>query len=102
MCQRSSDRAEASDTLWIHLPQFSSSSSCETFSGRADLQCLSVIRMRFALYLAPLLAAIQGINAQHVHYEIPEVEEYVQSMLGEYHQYAWQNSDSSLSLADLL
>ncbi|KAK5128061.1 hypothetical protein LTR85_005178 [Meristemomyces frigidus] len=43
--------------------------------------------MRSALYLAPLLAAIHGTFAQHVHYEIPEVEEYVQSMLGEYNQY---------------
>lgn len=44
--------------------------------------------MRSALYLLPLLAAIPGTIAQHVHYEIPEVEQYVQSMLGEYHKYA--------------
>ncbi|KAK4962866.1 hypothetical protein LTR10_000493 [Elasticomyces elasticus] len=37
--------------------------------------------MRSTLFLAPLLAAIGGTKAQHGHVEIPEVEEYVSSML---------------------
>ncbi|KAK5137834.1 hypothetical protein LTR08_006602 [Meristemomyces frigidus] len=41
--------------------------------------------MHSALILAPLLAAFS--TAQHVHFDIPEVERDIQSMLGEYHQY---------------
>jgi len=40
--------------------------------------------MRSVLFLAPLLAAISGTTAQHVHMDIPEVDEHVHSMLDEY------------------
>ncbi len=43
--------------------------------------------MRSTLFLAPLLAAITTTRAQHVKLEIPEVDEYVHSMLGEFDQY---------------
>ncbi|KAK0956570.1 hypothetical protein LTR91_019084 [Friedmanniomyces endolithicus] len=43
--------------------------------------------MRSTLFLAPLLAAITSTSAQHIGFEIPEVEEYVHSMLGEFGQY---------------
>ncbi|KAK0252307.1 hypothetical protein LTS09_012652 [Friedmanniomyces endolithicus] len=40
--------------------------------------------MRSTLFLAPLLAAITTTRAQHIKLEIPEVDEYVHSMLGEF------------------
>ena len=55
--------------------------------------------MRSAILVAPLLAAL-GV-AQHVHYEIQEVDQYVQSMLGEYHQYASLLTDFSRISTDM-
>ncbi|KAK0301952.1 hypothetical protein LTR01_009060 [Friedmanniomyces endolithicus] len=43
--------------------------------------------MRSFMFLTLLLAAICGTTAQHVHLDIPEVEGYVQSMLGEFNHY---------------
>ena len=55
-------------------------------ANRIDFNFFASVAMRSAIFLAPLLAALS--TAQHVHYDIPEVDHYVQSMLGEYHQYA--------------
>lgn len=45
-----------------------------------------IVNMRSAAYIAPLIVAIRGTTAQHVHFDIPEIDHYVQSMLGEFHQ----------------
>ncbi|KAL2357866.1 exo-beta-1,3-glucanase-like protein [Cryomyces antarcticus] len=43
--------------------------------------------MRATQVLLPLWACLSGTIAQHVHYQIPEVEEHVHSMLAEFAQY---------------
>ena len=55
--------------------------------------------MRSAILLAPLLAAFS--TAQHVHVDIPEVDQHVQSMLAEYHQYASPVTDLIVEATDI-